>query len=83
VTREQYEEVRKVVDWEGSVPKGAKFHVAWFGDDGFHVLDLWDSADDFARFSEERLRAGIEKAGVKGEPRVQFSPAHAIFAPNV
>src|SRR6185436_4535867 len=36
VTREQYEEARQKVKWETDVPKGAKFHVSWFGDDGLH-----------------------------------------------
>ena len=83
VTPEKYEQVRRDVNWEGSAPQGAKFHVAWFGNDGFHVLDLWDSADDFNRFVEQRLRAGVEKANITSQPQVQFAEAHAIFAPNV
>ena len=82
VTREKYEEVRRDVDWEGNVPKGARFHVAWFGDDGFRVLDLWDSREDFETFVRDRLTTGVQKAGIGGQPRVEFAPAHAVFAPN-
>lgn len=82
VTKEQYEEVRRDVNWEGDVPRGAKFHVAWFGGDGFRVLDLWDSQQDFEAFLQNRLAPGVQKAGISGEPRVEFAPSHAIFAPN-
>jgi heme-degrading monooxygenase HmoA len=82
VTREQYEIVRQDVNWEGDVPKGAKFHVAWFADDGFRVLDLWESAEDFQAFVAQRLTPGVAKAGIQGEPKIQLSPTHAIFAPN-
>ena len=82
-SREQYEQARREVDWEGSTPEGAKFHVAWFGDDGLHVIDLWDSREQFERFAGERLMPGVQKIGIQGEPRVTFSDAHAVFAPNV
>lgn len=83
VSREQYEQARREIDWEGDTPQGAKFHVAWFGADGFHVLDLWESAEDFQRFTEQRLMPGVQKIGIQGQPRVEFAEAHAVFAPNV
>ena len=82
VTKEQYEKVREVVNWEGDVPRGAKFHVAWFGTDGFHVLDLWESRADFENFAQNRLPAGVQAAGVAGQPNVEFAESLAIFAPN-
>jgi hypothetical protein len=83
VTEEQYQQVRREVNWEGDVPQGAKFHVAWMAKDGFHVVDLWESPADFDRFSKERLPAGLAKAGVKGEPHVEFAQPLSVFAPNV
>lgn len=82
VSKEQYEEVRRNVAWETNVPKGAKFHVAWFGNDGFHALDLWESPEEFQNFVQERLTPGVQKAGITGQPRVELVPSHAIFAPN-
>ena len=80
---EKYEQVRNDVKWETNVPNGAKFHVAWWAGDGFHVLDLWDSQAAFERFMQERLAAAIQRAGIQGQPRVEFSEAYAIFAPDV
>ena len=83
VTREQYEQARSAVRWETDVPKGAKFHVAWFGDDGFRVLDLWDSRGDFEDFAQNRLMPAVAQIGIQGQPQVWFAEAAAIFAPNV
>lgn len=82
VTKEQYEKVRGDVKWETDVPQGAKFHVSWFGNDGLHVLDLWDSQADFERFMRDRLVAAVQRAGINGQPKVEFTESHAIFAPN-
>ena len=83
VTKALYETVRKEVNWEGNVPDGAKFHVAWFGGDGFHVMDLWDSPQQFQRFVETRLTPVTQKVGLKTQPKVELAESHAIFAPNV
>ncbi len=82
VTREQYEAVRKEVNWEGDHPAGGKFHLSWFADDGFHVLDLWDSPKHFDDFVQTRLMPGVQKVGVQGEPKISISESHAIFVPN-
>ena len=83
INKAQYEQVRGDVKWETDVPKGAKFHVAWWASDGFHVIDLWDSKADFEQFMQDRLAAAIQRAGIPGQPKVEYSEAHAIFAPNV
>ena len=83
VTQEKYEQVRREVNWEGDVPKGAKFHVAWFGDDGFRVLDLWESREDFETFVQKRLTPGLAKVGISGEPRIELAPSHTVFVPNL
>ena len=83
VTEEQYQQARKEINWEGDVPKGAKFHVSWMGDDGFHVLDLWESKEDLEKFTHARLMPGVQKIGIKGQPKVSFADPISIFAPNV
>jgi hypothetical protein len=79
VTAEQYDEVRQLVRWEEDVPKGAILHVASFDDEGAHITDAWESADDFNAFVESRLMAGVQQAGLVGEPEVEILPAHAVF----
>ncbi len=82
VSIDQYEQVRKEVNWEGDVPQGEKFHVAWQAADGLHVLDLWESGEQFQQFVEQRLLPGVQSVGIESQPVVELSEAHAVFAPN-
>ena len=81
VTKEQYEQARAMVNWEGDAPKGGKYHVSWF-DGGLHVLDVWESQADFERFAQERLGPAVQKIGIQSQPNVSFGDVHAIYAPN-
>lgn len=83
VTREQYQQLRTLVDWEGKPPAGAQFHVAAFSDAGIRVVDIWDSAEQFQAFLEQRLLPGVAQLGVSGQPSVEFLAVQAVFAPNV
>ena len=81
VSKSLYEQLRKSVNWEGNVPKGAMFHVAAFSNKGAHITDVWETAGDFNNFVEKRIMPAVKKAGVKTQPDVEIYPAHAIFAP--
>ena len=84
VTPEQYNAARESIDWEGNPPDGAILHVPWFVEGGLRVVDVWESAEDFERFSEERLAPGVQEIGIEGEPRVDIRPLHErIFAPAI
>ena len=82
VTREQYEAVRRIVNFEGNVPRGGQIHVAAFDDKGLRVTDVWDTAEDFQAFVEQRLMPGVQQAGIAGEPKVAVYPAHNVFTPG-
>ena len=40
VTPELYDAAREGVGWEEDAPLGGRGHVAWFKDDGLHVVDV-------------------------------------------
>jgi hypothetical protein len=82
VTPDQYERLRKIVNWEGNEPKGAVFHLAAFDNSGIRVTDIWESADDFNSFVQTRLMPGTAEVGIPGAPQVEIFPAHAIYVPN-
>jgi hypothetical protein len=82
VTPQLYERVRQAVKWETDVPDGAKLHVAWLAQDGFHVQDVWESQAQFDAFMQERLAPVLEEVGIPGEPKIEFGETLAIFAPN-
>jgi hypothetical protein len=79
VTKEQYEQVRKSVNWEGNPPKGGILHTASFGNNALHVVDLWESPEDFNSFAEQRLRKATDALGIKTKPQVEIYPLHATF----
>ena len=81
VTPEQYEEARRIVNWEGDTPDGARFHIAWFEGNDFRAVDLWDSPEQFQAFVDNRLNPGVQQVGIEGEPEVEMTEAHAVFAP--
>jgi hypothetical protein len=83
VTAEQYEEARSRVDWEGNVPDGAVLHVAGVDGDDLRVTDVWESAEQFQRFVDERLMPAVQEIGIEGEPEVRLYPLQAIFNPRV
>jgi hypothetical protein len=82
VTAEQYEAARKLVNWEGDAPPGGLFHVAAVTEQGLRVTDLWDSAEAFQAFVDQRLTPGTKELGLPGEPRVEIYPVHALFTPG-
>lgn len=82
VTLEQYEQARHVVRWESEKPPGGIFHVAAHDGQKLRVTDVWESAEQFQQFVEQRLMPGVAQIGIQGEPKVEIYPAYAIFAPG-
>jgi hypothetical protein len=80
-TPDQYDKVRHEVQWDSDVPYGAKLHVCGFADDGMHVLDVWESAETFNAFFEERIGPAVQEIGIEGQPDVKFFEMHGAFAP--
>ncbi len=83
VTPEQYEELRKVVNWEGDQPSGGLSHVMAFDGVCAHVNDTWESAEQLQAFLDNRLMPGVQKVGVQGQPQVVVMEAHAVYIPGV
>jgi len=82
VTQQQYEALRRLVDWEGDGPKGLSLHVAAFDEKGAHFVDLWETTEEFQSSIESRLMPGAKQVGMQGEPRAQMQPVHALFTPG-
>ena len=59
----------------GKLPSGGVYHVAGPTDDGFRVVDVWESQEDFDRFFEEKLHAALEAEGMPA-PNVSTWPVH-------
>jgi hypothetical protein len=80
-TKEQYERIRQIANWEGDRPEGAQLHVVGFSDDGMRILDIWDSPEAFNTFFERRIGPAVQEVGVEGQPDVRIFPLHGVYAP--
>lgn len=82
VTPEQYDQAKELVNWEGDPAPGGIYHASGFDEAGLHVVDIWESAEDFQRFVGERLTPGVQQLGIAGQPEVRIYPIHDLFAPG-
>ena len=76
----QYAQACEHVAWETDAPAGGIFHVAWVADGALNVVDVWESAEEFQRFVDDRLMPVVKgKLGFPGEPEVTTRPALRYF----
>src|SRR5262245_53312657 len=83
VTPDQYNQVMRTLDLDKNPPNGEIFHVVGFTSGTMRVLDIWESQQSFEKFQKERINAAVQKAGINGQPKVQFYPVHNIYVPNL
>lgn len=82
VTKELYEKVRKQVNWEGEIPKGAVLHITAFDEKGIRVTDIWKSEEDLNNFIQNRLMPVTGKL-VETKPNIEIYPLYVLFMPGV
>jgi hypothetical protein len=85
VTREQYDQaVRRLTGGKERLESPADWpvdgllsHAAGEGENGFRVVDVWESEQAFARFGETLIPI-LQELGVQGQPEVY--PAHTFVS---
>jgi hypothetical protein len=83
ITLDQYDEACEKVNWEGDVPDGAIFHCASHDGEAMRVFDLWDSAEQFQAFGENRLMPILKgELGIDTEPEITLCEVHRMFVPR-
>lgn len=81
-TVEQYEAVNAQMNVENDLPEGLIFHAAGPIDDGWGVLDFWESREQFDRFLESRIGPAIAELGDRAPqnpPDIREFPVHNII----
>ena len=48
---------------------------------GWRVVDVWESAEAFQTFSEQRIMPAVKKVGITTQPRIEIYPAHNVYVP--
>ncbi|MEA2158539.1 MAG: hypothetical protein QOD66_919 [Solirubrobacteraceae bacterium] len=78
--QENFDKVNQRVDPDGDPPAGLLFHASGPIDEGWGVIDFWESRDAFDAFSG-RIQSAVEAAGVQlqGAPDIKEFPVHEHF----
>lgn len=83
VSLDQYDEVKALVAWEQEAPVGGICHATAHDGNGLRITDVWESAEAFQNFVNDRLMPGVEKVGIAGEPQVEVYPLHDLYTPGL
>lgn len=78
-TQDQYEAVNNQMGVEENRPEGMIFHAAGPIENGWGVIDFWESREHFDRFLESRLGPAIQELGDRapqGPPDIKEFPVH-------
>ena len=83
-TQEQYEAVHEHMGIDANPPEGLIFHSAGPIEDGWGVIDFWESSEAFDRFAEGRLMPAVGELGDRafaGPPERKDFPVHRFTRP--
>jgi hypothetical protein len=83
-TQEQYDAVHSHMGIDENPPAGLVFHSAGPIDDGWGVIDFWESRDAFDRFTQGRLVPALGELGERAmpaPPEIKEFPVHHFNKP--
>ncbi len=83
-TQEQYEAAHGGMDIDGNPPEGLIFHSAGPIDEGWGVIDFWESREAFDRFVRERFQQVHGQLGdraFQSPPDIKEFPVHNFNKP--
>ena len=78
---EKYDAVQSELGWVGDTgaPEGLHAHAAGATDDGFCVIDVWDSEAAWDTFFADRLMPAFQKVGDIPQPQVTRFEVHSTY----
>jgi hypothetical protein len=82
VTADQYDAVDKALDVRGNPPDGFMAHSAEDLGGKMHIRDIWESAEAFGAFAENRLGPTIAQTlgdDAPGAPEPKFTELHNAY----
>jgi hypothetical protein len=82
-TEEQYQAMNSQMGVEEEPPDGLIFHAAGPNQQGWGIIDFWESREKFDSFQGSRLGAAIQALGddAPGPPEIKEFPVHNIIQP--
>jgi hypothetical protein len=67
-----YAEASEKVLPGGQLPEGQQIHIAGPIEDGWRVITVWESEEQFSRFREEKLTPAVRETDQEGRVTPQF-----------
>jgi hypothetical protein len=79
VNQEQFDKVNEHVMGSGGLADGMIFHSSGPIDEGWGVIDFWESRGQFDAFFGSRVKAAVDATGVEmsGAPDIKEFPVHS------
>jgi quinol monooxygenase YgiN len=69
ISQAQYDQARKQVLPDNAPAPGMLYHAGGPTDNGWCVIEVWESRDALDRFFQEKLSQALQQAGINVQPR--------------
>ena len=83
LTAAEYRAVMDELGVERRPEGGIYLHLTVPTDFGFRVVEIWDEAEGFQRFLDDRLAPASAAVGMEHEVTIDVKPLHNLFAPRL
>ena len=77
---EEFDRVDAAIDVRGNHPDGLIFSASGPVEDGWRVIDVWESRAHFDTFAAERIGPAVAATGVSVQPDIAEFPVHEYVA---
>jgi hypothetical protein len=76
-----YDQVNPKVIEGGTLPDGCQVHIAGPVENGWRVITVWDSEEQFQQFRDEKLIPTIREVGGEDRiaPKISADPVHKLI----
>jgi hypothetical protein len=80
-SQEMYDRVNPKVMEGGRLPEGCQLHIAGPVENGWRVITVWDSEDQFQQFRDETLIPALREADEEDRiaPSISAQPVHNLI----
>jgi hypothetical protein len=80
VNAEEFDRVDALIDARGNHPDGLIFSASGPTEDGWRVVDFWESRAHFDAFGAERIGPAVAAAGLSVQPDIAEFPIHEYLS---
>ena len=80
-SQELYDQVNPKVMEGGHLPEGCQLHIAGPYENGWRVITVWESDEQFQQFRDEKLLPALREVGSEARiaPRIDTSEVYRLL----